>query len=346
MKNLIIIGNGFDKAHNLKTTYNEFIENLLTHYFSTPDKYPNIFYSLPQNVKNYDELKSFIAKNPTSDFTSQVHGKVNYKNKLIGSLLNDFVVHKWCDIEYKYFTELMNCTEFNNSKRLYANPKKLNDDFDEIKKYLSMYLIEKEKQAKKLISYENLFKQFADSNTTLILNFNYTRIIDNLYKDVIKCPVIYIHGKLEDENNPMIFGYAANNEQIRKLNGYNDNEYLKNIKKNLYNGTNNKKTLNDFLEIKNIFTDKMNVFIFGHSCGLSDNLILHEIFSNKNISSIRIFFYEERKQYLDVQANINRIMGDSINSEKLETFPDSNRMPQWNDNNAQIQEFIDYLILK
>jgi len=349
MKNLIIIGNGFDKAHNLKTTYNEFIEDLFNRYFSTPDKYPNIVSSLPQNIRNYPELKDYIIKNPTPNFTELIHGKPNFKNRFIGILLYDLAVHNWCDIEYKYFIELLNSTDLGNSKRPYANSKKLNDDFEVIKRYLSEYLIEEEKQAKKLESYENLFKKFADSNNTLILNFNYTRTLNTLYGNVIKCPLMHIHGKLEDKTNPMIFGYAANNEQTRKLYEFNDNEYLKNIKKNLYKRTNNKNGLNKFLgenngEIYKRYPErKIDIFIFGHSCGLSDNLILKEIFNHEAISSIKIFYYDTPENYFDTQVNIDRIMDDNVKFGKLETFPNSHRMPQWNDSETQIQEFIKYL---
>jgi len=349
MKILIIIGNGFDKAHNLKTTYNEFIEDLCNCYFRTADKYPNIFSSPPENIKNYTELKNYIAKNPSQDFTRLVFGKPNFKNRFIGTLLYDIAVHNWCDIEYKYFTELMNCTVPNRTDPLYRSPKILNADFEIIKKYLHKYLINEEKNANKIDSYENLFKQFANSNQTLILNFNYTRTIENLYKDIIKCPIMYIHGKLEDENNPMIFGYAANNDESRKLLKYNNNEYMKNIKKHLYNRTNYKNELNKFLgeNIREIYErnkfKKIDIFIFGHSCGLSDNLILKEIFNHEAISSMKIFYHETPEKYFDAQVNIDRIMDDDIKFSKLETFPNSHRMPQWNDDKMQTQEFIKYL---
>jgi len=349
MKNLIIIGNGFDKSHDLKTTYNEFIEDLLTNYFRDNKKYPNIFSHPPDKIKSYNDLQKYIVQHPNLDFTSLVVGTPNFKNKLIRTLLWDMAINNWCDIEYKYFVELMKCTEKDIKKPLYRNPINLNDDFEVIKQYLSEYLIEEEKQAKKLESYENLFKKFADSNNTLILNFNYTRTLNTLYGNVIKCPLMHIHGKLEDKTNPMIFGYAANNEQTRKLYEFNNNEYLKNIKKNLYKRTNNKNGLNKFLgenngEIYKRYPErKIDIFIFGHSCGLSDNLILKEIFNHEAISSIKIFYYDTPENYFDTQVNIDRIMDDNVKFGKLETFPNSHRMPQWNDSETQIQEFIKYL---
>ena len=42
MRNLIIIGNGFDKAHNMKTGYDDFIENLFGKFFENNNNCPDI----------------------------------------------------------------------------------------------------------------------------------------------------------------------------------------------------------------------------------------------------------------------------------------------------------------
>ncbi|MDR3262512.1 MAG: bacteriophage abortive infection AbiH family protein [Tannerella sp.] len=43
MQNLIIIGNGFDLAHGLKTSYNDFIEDLFNNYFMDNRQYARCF---------------------------------------------------------------------------------------------------------------------------------------------------------------------------------------------------------------------------------------------------------------------------------------------------------------
>ena len=341
MKNLIIIGNGFDKAHNLKTTYNEFIEDLFNNYFDDYQKYPNIFSGRPPGITSYGDLIRLIRKGSRPDF----------KNKFIGTLLEGFANYNWCDIEYKYFSALMKCANKDESSGYCNNPKQLNDDFEVVKNHLSDYLIIEEKKAVKIEPYEHLFNLFINASgrypgNSLILNFNYTRIVENLYKDVIKCPIINIHGTLEDEKNPMIFGYAADYEESRELHSQKDNEYMKNIKKYLYSRTNNKNKLNRFLgknEKKPYHSATIDVFILGHSCGLSDNLILKEIFNHDSINSIKVFYYENYENYFDVQVNMDRIMNDDIKLEKLETFSNSHRMPQWNDDEAKIQDFIKYI---
>jgi hypothetical protein len=346
MRNLIIIGNGFDLAHGLKTSYNDFIRDLFDNYFKDRNSYQNIFNSCPDIIDSYNTLKFHIKNYPSLDLKTRNKsyrtGDPVFKNNFIELLLYNSIDYNWCDIEYKYFEELKRCKEFG------LDPKILNDDFEIVKKYLSMYLIEEEKNIRKLNSYEILFKTFATSEDTMILNFNYTRTIENLYKDVIRCPIIHIHGELENENNPIIFGYAANHNDSRELLSQNNNEYMKNIKKLLYKRTNNENIVTTYLTMqKSKASDwnKINISLLGHSCGLSDNLILNEIFNHKDIYAIRTYYYEDYERYFDIQANIDRIMADDGKFKNLIiSFQDSSRMPQDNDNETQIQNFKQYIL--
>jgi len=355
MKKLIIIGNGFDKAHDLKTNYNEFIEDLFTNkYFKDPDLYRDIIKSCSPSIKTFEKILEYMyayyrsgsnynAKIPFHYAGGQISDP-KFDNRFIELLLIKIIEYRWCDVESRYFEELMLYNEHN--KHPYS-PKMLNDDFENVKKYLSNYLVDEEKRARKIDSYEYLFKLFADSPQTLILNFNYTRTIENLYKDVIKSSIMHIHGEIENPNNPIIFGYAANHDDSRKLLSHNNNEYIKNIKKHLYKRTNNENILKDFLgqNDKNYFDyEKIDILLFGHSCGLSDNLILNEIFNHKSIYSIKTFYYEKYENYFDVQVNIDRIMNDDTRFTNLiVNFKDSHRMPQWSDDTVQVQNFKKYI---
>jgi hypothetical protein len=336
MKNLIIIGNGFDKAHNLKTSYNEFIENLFEDYFKNRKNVPyrDIIRQSLATIRNYNDFLKAVRSSPVGQ------GGIKFSNGFVELLSKSFAKYNWCDIEHKYFEELM------RYKQNDLDPKKLNDEFEVVKKYLSSYLKEEEKEAKKIDSYTSFFKLFTTSAETLILNFNYTNTVQNLYEDEIKCPIIHIHGELENEENPMIFGYAANHEESRNLLSKVNNEYLKNIKKQLYKRTNNKDKLNNFLgSNEKVYQDydKTDVFILGHSCGLSDSLILSEIFNHSSIYSIKTFYHEKHESYFDVQVNLDRIMNNDINFERLVTFPNSHCMPQWNDDKVQEQSFVEHI---
>lgn len=82
-----------------------------------------------------------------------------------------------------------------------------------------------------------------------------------------------------------------------------NNEYLKNIKSFQYLHTSNYRKLLNWIE-----TDKFQVYIFGHSCGLSDRTLLNTIFENDNCRSIKIFYYKNEKgsNYTDLTHNISR----------------------------------------
>jgi hypothetical protein len=41
------------------------------------------------------------------------------------------------------------------------------------------------------------------------------------------------------------------------------------------------------------------VFIMGHSCGLSDRILLNSIFENPNCQSIKIFYHQKNKNEND-----------------------------------------------
>jgi hypothetical protein len=366
MRNLIIIGNGFDKAHGMKTGYDEFIKDLLNKHFNDKKSYKDIISF--SSLNSSDELINIIKQHPIihtksskdrpfREDSSSDRNEFQFNNKFVEYLLyaNKY---NWCDIEYLYFKELM----------LYLNyPSDLSEmhkDFDIVKKYLSDYLVSEEKKATKINSYENFFESFANlphsQNDVLVLNFNYTRTIENLYKDVIKYPIIHIHGKLEDEKNPIIFGYAAKEDELDKLLSQNNNEFFKNIKKHLYKRTKNEEMLDNFLrsydyedeygednlpmppnsENEYVRLD-LNIFILGHSCGLSDSLILSKIFNKEFLRSIKTFYYNSFENYFDVQVNIDRISHKGFN--RLESFEGSHCMPQHNDDKSENEKFVEYL---
>jgi hypothetical protein len=327
MNNLVIIGNGFDLAHGLKTSYNHFIEYLVEEQFKS-NKFESAF-TLGGGIENIRELKNEIING--NDFIYQ-----NFKNKFIRDLIWEFSLKYWCDIENKYF-ELLNTTD--NISYFFKDPKTLNSEFEILKNYLVEYLKEQEKNVKALESYKKMIA-LVDSKETTILNFNYTDTLKKLYlNEINESNVIHIHGELSNPKNPIIFGYAANDEESRELIKKGDNEYMRNIKKHLYKRTENEKKLTNYLK----GTKDINVTILGHSCGLSDKLILNQILNDENVKSVNIFYYEEYEQFFQTQVNIDRIMNNDDNFKKLTDFNSSHKMPQYNDTTKQHEAFIKYI---
>ena len=332
MNNLVIIGNGFDLAHNMETSYNHFIEYLVESHIKS--MMFNDLLDFDGDFQSFEDFKD--QKCP--DFKTSGNGTFHtyIKLKLIKIIIEHVSSKKWSDIEAIYF-KLLNATKL--FTQFSDNPKGLNKQFSIIKDYLIDYLEIQEKNVHVINSYKNLFS-LIDSKETAILNFNYTNTLKNIYSNEIKeSKIIHIHGELSNDKNPIIFGYAANDEESRELIDRNDNEYMRNIKKHLYKRTENEKLLSYYLE----GTEGIDVTILGHSCGLSDKLILNQILNHKNISSINVFYYEEYEQYFQTQVNIDRIMNRDEHFTKLVDFNSSHRMPQHNDTEEQQEAFIKYI---
>jgi hypothetical protein len=147
----------------------------------------------------------------------------------------------------------------------------------------------------------------------LFLNFNYTdtekHYIDN---DADYSEIIHIHGELSNSSNPIIFGYGDElEENYRKLENLQDNNYLENIKSIKYLETDNYKRILDFIN-----SDKYQIIILGHSCGNSDRTFLNTLFEHENCVSIKPYYYQYEENgvikdnYSDIVRNISRSFTD------------------------------------
>ena len=155
---------------------------------------------------------------------------------------------------------------------------------------------------------------------TLFLTFNYTYLIKKIAYD-IRCnrdfledwaksqfDVIHIHGELNKLENPIIFGYGDENDELHNEIEKRGGEYLNNVKTINYLKNNNYKNLLRFIE-----GDMYQVFIWGHSCGLSDKTMLKTMFEHENCVSIKPFYYKDengKHNYDDIVKNIYRIFSD------------------------------------
>jgi hypothetical protein len=229
------------------------------------------------------------------------------------------------------------CDILKNSSDKYY--KEIQDDFFEIYKKTFGFSIE----IKSTLSVGNLIELYNKKKYykehclnkiyprgILILNFNYTNTesLYSKYEEYIKnkfgyifnndlpffrITPIHIHGKLNCEVNPIIFGYgdelADEYKEIEKLN---DNDFLKNVKSIEYLKTDNYRRLLSFAD-----SDYFQIYILGHSCGISDRTLLNTLFEHKNCVSIKPFFYEQEKEdktktndYEKITINISRNFND------------------------------------
>jgi len=163
---------------------------------------------------------------------------------------------------------------------------------------------------------ENTLEDYINYNNmerNLFLNFNYTSTL-SYYLSIFRLSSrrnifansqeIQIHGQLNNEHNPINFGFGDEMDSHYKLiEEKDDNEYLKNIKSFQYLQNSNYKDLLDFID-----SEKFQVYIMGHSCGLSDRILLNTIFEHEHCRSIKVFYHEKdgKDNYTDIVQNISR----------------------------------------
>lgn len=341
MHDLFIIGNGFDLAHDLKTLYSNFLLDLVT---KVTNDYENF-----KDIGNRKKEITFTAVDPIR-FPKDIDRI--FKQRFCDLLYRNRNHKNWSDIEYLYFTLLTNFkdTRFISEELswggIFSSAKEINDEFEVVKKYLLKFLNQEQANFKEIEAYKGLFEQYNNKHTT-ILNFNYTNTVQQYLNKNKEIQLINIHGELNNPNNPMIFGFAANNKESKLLQDKNDNELLRNIKKFNYNLTDNEFNLKKALKEG----EKIEVHILGHSCGISDKLILNQIFNHSNIHSIRTYYYNGHEGYRQSVINIDRIIDDYTKDKtrktvfpKLKTFPQCQPMIQHDSTNEENTDFMRYII--
>ena len=139
----------------------------------------------------------------------------------------------------------------------------------------------------------------------MFLNFNYTRIADLYISKNSDFKITHIHGELDNDKNPIIFGYGDEmDEDYKMISNLNDNSYLKNIKSIRYLETDNYRRLLQFID-----SAPYQIYIMGHSCGNSDRTLLNTLFEHKNCVSIKPFYYQKddgSDNYIELIQNISR----------------------------------------
>jgi hypothetical protein len=341
MNNIIIIGNGFDLAHGLKTGYRDFIDYLWEkmkteailslsqhHEYNGEDvliKCPCHLLS-PSNLMSLDSLLNQINCEKGYDWFKKLTDlfkdyakeiKIIYKNSFIKEITEKKQLQNWVDIEYEYYIELKKCLIDEKNRDI----EKLNKEFLELQRALELYLIEQQnKQDIKILpeikeKIQSIMKN--SSNDTLFLNFNYTTKTEHLYFNCfdIKPNCIHIHGELENHNNPIIFGYGDEmDDENTYIETQNDNRYLEYRKSIKYLETRNYQEFLSFMCLGGY-----NVFIMGHSCGISDRTLLNTLFEHDNCKSIKLFYYKygEWDNYRDLIKNVSRHFTDKRLLRKL-----------------------------
>lgn len=153
-----------------------------------------------------------------------------------------------------------------------------------------------------------LQKKYCIPVETLVLNFNYTSTAERLYVEK-KYEVINIHGQLNNERNPIIFGYGDElDDDYKRIEKLQDNDFLENIKSVRYHETGCYRQLLGFIE-----SGPYQVFTMGHSCGNSDRTLLNTLFEHPNCISVKVYYHQSKDgsdDYSQLIRNLSRNFND------------------------------------
>jgi len=334
MNKLVIIGNGFDLAHGLKTSYKDFIIWYLNKvnsskactssnnfiYFESKNGQSNGLTNNPEKkildidgFNEYKKLYGLITRYKHDDFVKSILVKIE--------------LLKWVDIEKEYYDFLVKIYKSYeqygsfDAKELVNLNKALYLIGEELKDYLGNHLkppfVENE-SIKSLFDSEILNNPDED---VYVLNFNYTSFVESYLpaltkldkESTIKSEIVglkypdnemynninvylnQIHGELGSDNH-LVFGYGDETDKYyEKIEDLKDNEFLKYMKSFAYLQSSNYKHLFEFLDQEDLPVEKrkkFNVYIMGHSCGVSDRLLFTHIFEHPLMNSVQLYYYQ------------------------------------------------------
>lgn len=364
MNRLIIIGNGFDLAHGMKTSYYDFLLDYLKNSFSQAiqngrfkdnliDIYKPPYVRTPdlESLKTIsDYISSFKPKaNNTSAF---FEGYVNERfseqeitwiiqNKFIKKIFIECHNCGWVDIENEYYNTLKIILKKADQNDKRKSIGELNSAFCSLKELLENYLskmpdpelnnkfdkffFEKIRKDEIVLKKMHTDEQY---NEMLVLNFNYTKTIIPYFDGYAEAGINYIHGMINHPKNPLIFGFGDELDgNYSAIESEKVKGFLHYIKSFWYFRTSNYHDLIRFID-----SDEFQVQIFGHSCGLSDRTMLNMIFEHTNCVSIKIFYHqidEHKNNYSDLTEEISRhFKNKGIMRKKIVPFNKSSPMPQ------------------
>ena len=291
-KNMRILGDdrNSDSIEKLNSDFNR-IKSLLNEY-------------LIRIEKEFDKTYHTTCKRIISMIGHKIYSPIKYKDVSDEGLntIANIEFEKISDIISSTITKNVNTNELERKKQKIIRRIGISPSLTDIKKLL---------QSDGAMEYFDLIP-----DEILFLNFNYTYTehlynnpekFDNYYDNKnSKTKINHIHGTTEiRDNNPMIFGFGDElDDDYSSIEKLNDNRFLENIKSINYLETDNYKKLLEFVN-----QDSYQIFVFGHSCGISDRTLLNTLFENKNCVSIKVFYHQidnKSDNYSDIVKNISR----------------------------------------
>ena len=323
---VLILGNGFDLAHGLKTKYSDFLEYCKEKYSTTKnvgvDNSNNFLF---ENVWVKHFLNKTLEGDKWIDLENEIYNVIENLSKLpYFKDSKSYERHKNTAFillkNYMQFTFEDARRFFKDSSTIYTGEchnelvknfipflyRQLRDFVNEFEKYL----IEEENR---IINTAPKYNLRISNGCVSLLNFNYTDTCEKLYNINfnynncgIKTKAVYVHGKINNVNgcNLVLGTHSFDNEKIP----VEFNIFKKHHQRHRY-GTIEpyQELLNELKYSKKIYTPVFH--IIGHSLDKTDHNILKHILLAREKSIINIYYHDE-EALAKMQNNIDLIIGE------------------------------------
>ena len=268
MKNLYVIGNGFDLHHGMKTSYTDFRDWLIAHESSVLDTIDELFGDCDNAW--WRDFENNLATAVTSEVVKE---EVREYYPDFGS--DDFRDSDWHAAEYAVENVLSNAyKEIRQAFHYWVADMEIGDEGKKVK----------------LITDDAVF-----------LTFNYTSTLEQLY-GISEDKILHIHGKVGNSDE-LVLGHGVSEdiiEQILEANYPTDEEegddyVVSNAKAAAVKGVfSQRKNVDQIISLHNEWfeslTDVTNIYFYGHSFGEVDRPYFHKILSvvDKDIVKIEV----------------------------------------------------------
>lgn len=335
--NLLIIGNGFDLEHDLKTHYTDFFDTINNNVSSKNEIILNnnkyliednhlLLYLLEEYKQNklqgnnwidietklkdiiifVEEINThhFLIKEyrPNIDYIKNEYFKLNELDDKANILFPDKLKNHFSPIWIDPFN-----TIFYSNERYIEIINNLENNLYILTNMLRDYLLEQN------ISAIEKTKDISDIDykITHVLSFNYTDTFRQLYSDIDDDKIDFIHGSLNKNNLVLGINETLTEDTANKIV---DTVYFKKYFQRIYKKTDYKYvSWLDPTDYKN-YADFDTVYIHGHSLDESDKEILEKIINSvlkKYTPTVKIFYYDE-KHYRQEVTNLIKVLGKDV----------------------------------
>ena len=333
--NILVIGNGFDLAHGLPTSYKEFLKFVLESE-DMCSRFQKNGLGAQESASAVAEIKEMIKDNfwinhfekvsecgeNWIDFEteiSKVIQEIDAVRKLINEArrnpMEEAKYYREIENQYAGFSEKFSLDDvWDNPKGMQLVKENLLRDLNRLTHCLEIYLCQ---YVNKIEINGKEIEMLKNLQINHVLSFNYTNTFERIYgncRDGVKYH--FIHGKADIKNNAdtcnMILGI---DEYLTDTERDSDNEFIefKKFFQRIYKGTGAEykkwihRTERKKKEFPTAHYEADEIYILGHSLDVSDKDVLSEILlcPNANVHII----YHNKKALADKIANVVKIIG-------------------------------------